>query len=152
MIVLAEELITTLTQPFKLNLHERSHVTAVRPYMVIVGAPAGTFTMSLKSGANTLASKTFTSASMKSDLSTADNNVHMMVNLTFTDVTPLSPGSYDLVLSSSGYTFSGTSFLGWAKEYDSVYNEVTTGGTASDYTRPLKFELWSYNRNVFTWH
>lgn len=151
MILLCEDLLTTLSQPFTLGLHERQQVAAVRPYICIVGAPAGTFTIALKSGANTLGSKTFTSASMKTDLSTSNNNIHMMVNLTFSDIIPLGPGTYTLELSSSGYSPGVGSFLGWIKEYDSIYNEITTAQPASDFDLPLKFELWSNKRNTLTW-
>jgi len=151
MIVLAEELLTTLTETFTLTLHERQQVIAVRPYIAMLGAPSGTFTMTLKSGADTLASETFTAASMKSDLSTSNNNTHLYVNLTFDDVTPLGPGTYTLVLSSSGYTYAPNSFIGWAKEYDSIYNTITGGQPTDDFDLPLKFELWSNNRNTLVW-
>ena len=119
--LVADELITTLTQTVNLSYDRVYHIAGLKIKLIMYNAPSGTFTLSIKSGATTLASTDFTSADIKTDLSTADNYAHIYKALTFS--LPLKKGAYDLVLSSSGYTYSATSFLGWCKSFENVFNQ-----------------------------
>ena len=119
--LVCDELETTLTQTVNMNYDRVYHVAGLKIKLLMYNNPTGTFTLSLKSGVTTLASASFTSADIKTDLSTADNYAHLYKALNFS--LPLKKGSYDLVLSSSGYTFSASSFLGWCKSYANIFNE-----------------------------
>ena len=120
-ILVCEQLETNLTQTVNLVFNKVYHLDGIKIKLLMYNAPAGNFTLSVKSGAETLASSSFTSADMKSDLSTADNYAHLYKALDISLI--LKKGSYDFVLSSSGYTFSESSFIGWCKSYENVFNE-----------------------------
>lgn len=85
-------------------------------------SPAGTFIVNLKRDSNTIASKSFTSADIKAAMSTTDNYAHVFYPIIFNSNVMLEKGSYDIELSSSGYTYSDAAYIGWCKEYD-IYNE-----------------------------
>jgi len=118
--LVCDELLTTLTQTVNLTHDRVYHVAGLKIKVLMYNAPTGTFTLSLKSGVTTLASQTFTSASIKTGLSTTDNYAFLYNPLSFS--LPLKKGSYDLVLSASDYTYSPTSFLGWCKSYENIFN------------------------------
>ena len=139
--LVVEELKTTLSQSFSIDLNRRYTVAGIRPYIYMHNSPAGTFTISLKEGATTHASKSFTSADIKSDLSTADNYAHIWKALVFANPLLLSRGSFVLELSSSGYSFSESSHIGWIKEHDNIF-QTTDGNNNTDYNNPLSFQLF----------
>jgi len=140
--LVVEELKTTLSQSFTYNLNRRSIIAAVRPYIFMYNSPSGTFTLSLKEGATTHASKTFTSADIKSDLSTSDNYAHLWKALEFSNPIYLSKGTYTLELSHSGYSFSESSYLGWIKEHENIFNNTSdlTGVSVFDY--PFSYQIF----------
>lgn len=144
---LCEELRTTLSQTFTLTGSRVFQISAMRPFLVMYGAPAGTFTMSIKSGANTLGSVSFTSADIQSDLDTSDTYAYINKALQFDQPLPLRAGSYTAELSSSGYTF-GFTFLAWIKRNESIF--VTIDGTPADETNnPFTMELWEKKRVIY---
>lgn len=143
--LVVDELKTTLTQTFTLTLNKRYNIGGIRPYIYMHNSPSGTFTLKIKSGANTLASKDFTSAEIKTDMSTSDNYVHIWKGLLFDTPIQLVKGSYILELSSSGYSYSASSFLGWVKEYENIFNEVS-GTPLSYFDNPYSFQLFEYRR------
>ena len=141
-----EELKSTLQQTVNLTLNRRYNIEAVRPLLYMHNAPAGTFTLSIKSGVNTLTSKSFTSADIKSDLSTVNNYAYLWKNLTFSEIALLKNGSYILELSSSGYTFSSSSYIGWIKEHENLFNE-TSGTPLTDLDNPFSYQLFEHRRS-----
>ena len=141
-----DELITTLSQDFTINLNRRYSIEGIRPYIYMHNAPAGTFTLSLKEGVTTLVSQTFDSAEIKSDLSTSDNFAHIWKRLVFSTPFQLSKGTYTLELSSSGYTFAESAYIGWIREYENVFNE-TSGTIDTLFDNPFSFQIFE-NRRV----
>jgi len=122
--IVVDELDTTLSQTITLDYDRIYHVAGIKMKLLMYNAPAGTFTLSLNKDATTLASASFTSADIKSDLSTTDDYAYLYKALNFS--LPLKKGSYQLVLSSSGYTYSASSFMGWIKSHENVFIEPTT--------------------------
>jgi hypothetical protein len=120
--VYCEELITTLTQEINFVSRRRYHIPAISLGIVMYNAPSGTFTLSVMDGSIVLTSKSFTSADIKTDLSTSNNYGYIYKTLQFTSELILEYGSYDFVLSSSGYTYSSNSFIGWIKPPSDVFN------------------------------
>lgn len=123
--LVVDELQTTLTQQINLKYDRIYHLAGIKINILMYNAPSGTFTLSVKNaGGTTLASADFTSADIKSDLSTSDNYAYLYKALNIE--LPLKKGSYDLVLSSSGYTYSSSSFIGWIKDYENIFNATET--------------------------
>jgi len=146
-VLLVEELKTTLEQDFTLAGSRVYQISALRPFVCMYAAPSGTFTFSIKSGSNVLGSVSFTSADIQSDLNTSNNYAYIYKKLEFTNDIPLRAGSYTVEMSSSGYTYSASSFMGWAKNND-VFFDIT--GTVNNETNnPHSFELWENKRAIY---
>ena len=145
--LLVEELITTLEQDFTLAGSRVYQISALRPFVCMYAAPSGTFTFSIKSGANTLGSVSFTSADIQSDLNTSNTYAYLHKALEFTNDIPLKAGTYTLEMSSSGYTYSSSSFMSWVKNNDLFF---TVDGTINNETNnPHSFELWENKRVIY---
>ena len=138
--LVVDELKTTLSQTFTLTKNKRMTIEAIRPYIYMHNAPSGTFTLAVKSGGTTLASKTFTSAEIKTDLATSNNYAHLWKAITFTNPTQIENGEYELELSAAGYTYSETGYLGWIREHENLTNELA-GTPISDIENPRAFQL-----------
>jgi hypothetical protein len=143
--LVVEELKTTLTQNFDIDVNRRFTIEAIAPYIYIHSAPAGTFTFKIKDGATTLASNTFTSASIQAKLSTSNTYAHIWEVIQFTDLLHLTKKTYTLELSSSGYTYSRASFIGWIRPHENIYN-TTDGLNDSINNNPMGFRLYERKR------
>jgi len=117
-----EPLVTTLEQGFNLKLSRRYQVGCLKIYLYMHNAPTGTFIVNLKRGASLVVSKSFTSADIKTAMNTTDNYAHVFYPIIFSGNIMLEKGSYDIELTSTGYTYNDNAYLGWCKEYD-VYNQ-----------------------------
>ena len=133
---------TPLTQEFTLK-SQRLNLTAIRPRLYLHNDPTGTFTLNLKYNGNIISSADFTVADIKSGASYNDNEYHhgfikldmgAVLNLGFT---------YQLELTSSGYTFAESSYLGWIKEFENQTNTFSTSVTTID-EYPFGYQLWGY--------
>lgn len=124
--LVVDELKTTLTQTITFNQYRKYHIEAIKIKLLMFNAPSGTFTLTIKQGGTSLASKSFTSADIKTDLSTSDNYAYLYKALDFDNSLILKNGTYDFELSSSGYTFSNSSYLGWIKSHENIFNDLTT--------------------------
>lgn len=140
--IVCDSLITTLTQEVNLKLNRNYLIEGIKIRLVMFNAPSGTFTLSFKDGATTLASKDFTSADIKSDLSTTNNYAYIDKVIQFDTVLNVKGArSYDLVLSSTGYTEDSGSFLAWAKSYENIFNALES--TPSDYLEnPMDYLIY----------
>ncbi len=137
--IIVEPLETTLTQTVNFTVRKRRKIRSVRPYIYMHNAPAGTFSLKVKSGTTVLETLTFTSAQIKSDLSTSDNFAHIDISLIPSTGLMLEFGSIDFELSATGYTFSESSYMGWAVPYESVYNDIN--GSVPEYALDLPFGI-----------
>jgi len=121
-VFVSESLKTTLKQEIEFVPYRNCTISAIKIKISMIGAPLGTFTLSFKKGDNVIASKSFTSADIKSDLSTTDNNAWIWKALNFNDFT-IKAGLYTLELTAADYTQSESNQIGWIRDYESVFNE-----------------------------
>lgn len=142
MILIVEELKSTLSQEVTWSNVKRTHLKAIRPYIYMHNAPSGTFTISVKKGSDLLAESSFTSADIKSELSTTENYIHLWKTVSFVSAIPINSGNYTIELSSMGYTFSETSYIGWIKEHEDLINNNNQVG---DF--PLSIQFWTYGND-----
>lgn len=138
---------TGLEQEFTFNLNTRAHVGAFYPYLVMVSAPAGTFSVDLLKGLDVVFSKDFTSADIKMSLLTSDDFAHAFYPVIPNDPVQLEIGTYTLRISSSGYTETNTSYLAWAQQFEDIQNEMsyTPSGTEEN---SLAFRLKIYKEGI----
>jgi hypothetical protein len=101
------------------------HLTAVRPWLLLYNDPPGTFTLTLKDGSDTLDSKDFTVAELKAGAGFNDNEYHKGFFKIDLNAILHHDRTYTLELTSSGYSFSGTSYLGWIKEFERSTNSFS---------------------------
>ena len=134
----------TLSQDF--TVPTRRQVSTVQPYLVFVGAPAGTFTFTLKEGSTTIAtaSETYASLTTKHTLS-GDTTQFEYFNFDLSSNVVLNPNTtYTLEFSESGYTEDLTppsSFVSWIKPHESLLSTFNIE-TFSDTQKPFGFLLW----------
>ena len=141
--LIIDELRTTLEQEF--TVVTRREVLTVRPNLMFYNDPAGTFTMTIKQGSTTIIAKSLTMTEILTGTSWTANQYHYgVINFEFaTPVALLVDTTYTAVLSSSGYVFSESSYLGWVKSYTNHLNTVA-GATSSDLENPFDVEIWDY--------
>jgi hypothetical protein len=137
--LIVDELKDTLEQGFTIDLETRYSIIEFKPYLYMHNTPSGTFTLSiLDSDENTVTSKDFTSSDIKESLGTEDNYAHVYLPVRFDTI--LLKGTYIVRLSSSGYTFNESSYLGWARDWKGwFYNDKGTK-TPSQGIRILKYD------------
>lgn len=122
--IVANELISTLEQEFTYNLNDRVHVGGFYPYVLMYNSPLGTFKIEVLRGADVVYEEEFTSSDIKTIIGTTDNYA-----ITFYPIIPPSPiqiekGNYTIKLSSTGYTYSSTSYLAWIQQHENVQNTM----------------------------
>lgn len=149
---IVEELRTvTLTQDYTLAEGSNYNIARVKPFIFSYNGPSGTFTLTIKQNSATVGSATFTAASLKSDIGTAHDYFFAWANLTplppgggASDVISLKPGTVTFELSSSGYTFSDSAWIGWVQEHEFA---IPTDYTVStDTQNPRSVKLLTYER------
>lgn len=137
----------SLEQEFTYNLNDRCHIGAFYPYIVMIGSPLGTFTCELTKGGVEIFSKTFTSALIKLSLSTTDNYAHAFYPIIPDAPIQIEKGTYKLKISTSGYTETATSYLGWAQQFEDIQNEMSYT-PSGDNQNSLAFRLKIYREGI----
>jgi hypothetical protein len=146
--LLVETLRISLSQEFSITDEDRHQIGAFIPYIYMHNAPAGTFIFSVKNSANvTIFSKSFTSIDIKASLNTSLDYAHVFHPIIPTDPIQLEKGNYIFTLSSSGYTNSSSSFLGWIRQYESL-NNILDYEPTDDGQNPLATRLKVYERGI----
>lgn len=120
--IVTQNLKVELSQEITLNGTRREIIGSIAPLLVLVGAPLGTFTFSIMSGATTLFSESFTSADLKAALTTTDDNLYIFYP--FEPNIRLKGDVYLLKLTAGGYNPTPTSFIGWGQEHENIQNEM----------------------------
>jgi len=122
MMILVRDIDPEISQSITLKLQSRYILKSIAPYLVMVGAPSGTFTFQLKSGLITLFEQSFTSAELKAALNTTNNNAY--VYYPFLINKRLKKGTYTLKITASGYSPASSSFIGWAQQHEDIQNQM----------------------------
>jgi hypothetical protein len=111
--LLVEELKTTLSQSLTVG-DNNVFAVAVRPHLYKHGSPTGSVRMQIQDENGKLIAQ---SAAVAISAISSENYFHGYVRFDFTE--PLKSGStYQFVLSSTGYTYSSSAFVGWCKDFD----------------------------------
>lgn len=146
-ILVIDELKSTLTQDFVLadDSLVGLKLKAIRPLLYFHNDPSGTFTLTLKQGVSTVDSKSLTMAEILTDAGFSSNEFHWGVfNFEFDKYNKIKRGiTYTMELSSSGYTFADSSYLGWIKPHEDFINTFTGSG-GSFLNNAFGYELWGH--------
>ena len=116
-----QTIVASIEQEFKLDPN-RYHIGSLAPYLYMHNAPAGVFTFTLLKGLDILFSKTFTSADIKSSLSTVNNYAHVFYPIIPDHPVQLSGGTYTARISTSGYSPTNSSFMAWIQQFEDLNN------------------------------
>ena len=123
--LLCQTLIDELFQEVDYNSSERLHIGCISPYLVVVNAPAGTFTISITGPNGAVFSKSFTSIDIKTAIGTVNDFAHVFYPIIPTNPVQIENGSYTITLSAAGYTASNSSFIGWIQQHENIQNEMS---------------------------
>ncbi len=119
---------TDLEQSFTVEESRTVKSIAIKTYLH--NDPSGTFTLSLKLSDDTLVeAKSLTWAEIAAGGGFTANEYHYGYLLFEFDnyINLYDLVDYKLVLSSSGYTFAETSYLGWIEPHENILNDATNG-------------------------
>lgn len=142
--VVADELITTLTQPIVVSTP--LNIASIKPYILAVSPSIGALKLEILQGATVLFSKSLTFSEMKAMLNTTENNFHGFFPFFPTGSIYLSPGAYSIRLSATGYTFSTNNYVGWCKDHTRYFGNID-GSLPSDFRMyPYSFKLLEYQQ------
>lgn len=137
--------VTPLVQDFTIPDHDyRFNLFAVRPLLMLYNDPVGTFTFTLKDGADVLASFDFDMQYFKDNTDFLNNQFHYGFFKIPLKAVLNSYRTYTLELSSSGYTFDGTSYISWLKEFEDITNTFTDDTIWSYREKPFGYQLWGH--------
>ncbi|GEM_PF-2197895 len=119
---------TSLEQLFTVS--EKRSLKAIAIKVYLHNDPSGTFTLSLKNSSDeVIISKSLTWAEIVTGAGFTANEYHYGYLLFSFDryVNLFDLTNYKLVLSSSGYSFLESSYLGWIEPHENVLNGVNRG-------------------------
>ncbi len=139
---------TTLVQVF--TRETDALVDRVRLHLCKYLSPAGTFTVSLTDESNNVigtSSQTLAAMQAAGDTALSANYYHGQVTFQFSRAYTLRKNQvYKLKLSSSGYTYSDTDFIGWVKADTDRAIELTDDSTPLLVDSPYDFEIYALQR------
>ena len=141
--LVCQKLISSLNQEIRLANDVRYNIGSISPYLLMFGAPVGTFTLKISENSLPLCSKSFTSADIKTSLNTLHNYAHVFYPVIFDNPAFLERGTYDVTLSASGYTPSSSSFIGWIQQHEDLNNILDYESFTAD-KNPLALRLKVY--------
>lgn len=135
---------TALIQEFTIDQY-RLNLFAVRPLLLLYNDPVGTFTLSLKDAGNIIAETDFDMDYLKSNAGFLDDQYHYGFFKIPMQAVLHKNINYTLELSSSGYTFDGSSYIGWIKEFEDITNTFTDDTIWSYREKPFGYQLWGHD-------
>lgn len=137
-----------LVHVFQIRLQRRSNIGGFYPFIVMKGAPVGTFTFKISSGSlGELFSKDFTSDDIKSAMSTVNNSLYVWFPIIPENPMFLERGEYTAEISSSGYFYSRASFIGWGQQHENLTN-ILSEPVGNDMQNPLALRLKVFKEGI----
>lgn len=143
--LLVDKLGNSLEQNITVTGNDRVHIAAFSPYLYVYNSPSGTFTFQLIKSSVVIFSQSFTVADIKTSLGTANNYVHVFYPIVPTVLVQMLEGNYTVKITSSGYTATEASYLGWIRQHENIQNGIDYAPT-SDRKNPLAIRIKTYKR------
>jgi len=143
--LLVDNLVVSLQQTIDVTSSERIHVAAFYPYLYVYNMPSGTFTFELIKSSVTVFSQTFTSVDIQTSLGTANSYMHCFYPIIPTSLVQMEEGTYTVKITSSGYTATEASYLGWIRQHENIQNGINYT-PSSDRQNPLAIRIKLYKR------
>lgn len=122
--LVCQTLYSELSQNVTFSHPDRLHVGCVSPYLLMVNSPAGTFTLEFTGTNGLVFSKSFTSLDVKASIGTTDNYAHVFLPIIPDNPVQIESGEFTIKITSTGYTASSGSFIGWIQQYENEQNEL----------------------------
>lgn len=145
--LLVQPLVSELSQVYEFTEDKRQEIGAIIPYLYVHNAPSGTFTLSLIKNAETVFSKTFTSQDVLDSIETLNDYARVFFPIVPLVHIQLERGEFTIKLSSSGYTHTPSSFLGWIQQHEDLNNELSYTPSGDD-QNPLALRLKIYKEGI----
>jgi hypothetical protein len=138
--LLVQELKDELHHYIRLSNRERYTIGAIYPYIYMHNSPPGTFTLRLMKDSVELFSRTFSCADIKSALNTTDNYAHVFFPIIPSSPIFLDSGVYVIRLTSSGYVFSESQYIGLIRQHENLNNKLDYV-PMSDSEKPMSIRI-----------
>jgi len=110
-------------------------------------SPAGSFTLELEDSSGVIMSKSFSSSDVKTASETTDNYLYSFYPVIPTSPVRVEKGSYTLRIKTSGYTATGSSFIGWIQQHEDIQNTMSYN-PSNDSQNPLAFRVKIYKEGI----
>lgn len=110
-------------------------------------SPVGTFKIKLLKGLNVVFEKEFTSSDIKTALGTLNNYAIVFYPILPDNPIQIEKGNYTIKLSSTGYTYSSTSYLAWIQQHENLQNNLAYT-PIYDSENPLAFRIKELKEGV----
>lgn len=136
--LLCSDLKSTLEREVSFTEVGRIHIAGLYPYLLKVGNPSGTFTISFIKNSITLFSKSFIS----SEISTS-SYAHCFYPILPDNPIQIEAGIYTVELSSSGYVYDSSNCISWVQQHENIQNKITYV-PSSDEENPLTIRIKTY--------
>ena len=140
--VICDELVTTLST--NITITKDAVIPSLAIGLAIYNSPSGAFTLTISDASGDLKSEDFTVSELKTALSTANDYFHMVHPFEFS--TPLIVSKDQVLtfaLSSNGYTFSDSSFIGWVQPHENIFIN-RTNSFQDPLTNPYEVLIYKY--------
>jgi hypothetical protein len=144
--LIVDKIDTEKSIDIRISKNKRSQVSAILPKLFIKNSPIGTFTLNVLLGVTSIFSQSFTSSDIKASLGTTDDNAYCFYPIIPENPLSIEDGVYTIKITSSGYTSSEQSYLGWVRDYEgeNIGAEYTL---ASDRKNPLSLRIKLFNKD-----
>ena len=140
--LMVSELFSELEHEMRFTQTGRIHIAGLYPYLLKFGSPVGTFTLSLIKGATTLFSKSFTSSEISSS-----NYAHAFHPVLPDNPIQIEAGLYTVKLTSSGYAFTSSDYIGWIQQHENIQNSMEYT-PSNDTKNPLTIRIKTYSEGI----
>ena len=140
--IVVEELQTALSQEFETP--NRKTISTIKLDLYKHRSPNGTFTLEIEQAGEIIATKDFTSLDIENSTpSTAINFYHGRYNVGLDSPVVINEGTFEVRITSSGYSFSESDYLGWIKPHENIRIESDYNIT-NDAQNAFGLELWVF--------
>lgn len=136
-----DQLITVLEQEITVN--KKISIAGIRPRLYVHNVPSGAFYFNIYKDATLIKSYPFNSVMAKNAINTPYN--YFWLDLSLKGYLVIDEGDYTIKLESASYTFSGTAWIGWCKDYGNVYGGMI--GVPKDFSEhPYMIRILEYTQ------
>ena len=121
--LVVDELVSQLVQP--IYIKKKIKALAVKLHLYVHNMPTGSFKFQILKEGDLYAEFPFSCDDLKSSFGGTTSYFRVFFPFAVGSKINFEEGNYTLKITSTGYTYSQTSFLGWCKDWQGYFGDVT---------------------------